>query len=120
MYGGPFLAEEIEEPWTISMRERLKNKFLRNLNYLASHWVEAGQLERAVECYQKALEINDLIEEPYQQLMACYQRLSRKAEALAVYHRCRKNLHAVLGIEPSPKTKPFIDQYSLRIMERRK
>jgi DNA-binding SARP family transcriptional activator len=104
MYRGPFLAEEMEQPWVISMRERLKSKFLRALNHLANYWVEVGQLEKAAECYQKGLEVNDLIEELYQHLMNCNLRLGRKTEALAVYHRCRKTLHAVLGIEPSPKT----------------
>jgi LuxR family maltose regulon positive regulatory protein len=104
MYKGPFLAEEMEQPWAISMRERLISKFLRNLSRLAHHWGEVGEWEKAVEYYEKGLEVNDLIEELYQQLMTCYQRLGRKAEALAVYHRCRKTLHAALGIEPSPKT----------------
>ena len=104
MYKGPFLAEDMDQSWGISMRERLISKFLRNLNRLAHHWGEVGEWEKAVEYYEKGLEVNDLIEELYQQLMTCYQRLGRKAEALAVYHRCRKTLHAALGIEPSPKT----------------
>ncbi|MCJ7493259.1 MAG: hypothetical protein MUP68_03350, partial [Deltaproteobacteria bacterium] len=31
MYKGPFLAKEMMQPWTISMRERLRSKFLRNV-----------------------------------------------------------------------------------------
>ncbi|OGQ07917.1 MAG: hypothetical protein A2026_22245 [Deltaproteobacteria bacterium RBG_19FT_COMBO_46_12] len=104
MYRGSFLVEDAEQTWAISMRERLKSKFLRILNHLANYWVEVGHLEKAVECGQKGLEANDLIEELYQQLMTCYQGLGRKAEALAVYHQCRKTLSSVLGIEPSAKT----------------
>jgi len=36
--------------------------------------------------------------------MRLYQRLGRQAEALAAYARCRKTLHALLQITPSPTT----------------
>lgn len=104
MYRGSFLTEDPEKSWTISMRERLKSKFIRTVNQLAHYHGEIGQWENAVECYQKALEVNDLIEELYQNLMICHQHLGRKAEAMAVYSRCCKTLSAALGIEPSSKT----------------
>ena len=104
MYRGPFMAGEPHKPWAISMRERLKSKFIRTVNQLAQYWGATGQWENAVECYQKALEVDDIIEELYQNLMLCYQRLGQKAEAMAVYDRCRKTLSAALGIEPSSKT----------------
>jgi DNA-binding SARP family transcriptional activator len=36
--------------------------------------------------------------------MMCYQQLGRRAEALAVYNRCRTFLVSALGIPPSQKT----------------
>lgn len=104
MYRGSFMAGEPDKPWAISMRERLKSKFIRTVNQLARSWGAIGQWENAVECYQKALEVNDLIEELYQNLMICHQHLGRKAEAIAVYNRCCKTLFAALGIEPSAKS----------------
>ena len=104
LYKGSFLAGEPDKPWAISMQERLKSKFLRTINQSAHYWGTTRQWENALDCYQKALEVDDNIEELYQNLMICHQRLGQKAEAIAVYNRCCKTLSAALGIEPSSKT----------------
>jgi two-component SAPR family response regulator len=103
MYTGPFLFGD-NEPWMLSIRERLRNKFLRNVRRLGQYWEQNGKLDKAVECYQKGLEVDDLAEEFYQRLMKCYQKLGKRAEALSVYKRCYQILSSVLGIEPSPET----------------
>ncbi len=104
MYKGPFLAKEIEQPWTISTRERLRNKFLRNVEKVGQHYQVSGQWEKALDCYLKGLEVDDLADEFYSGLMTCYHRLGRKTNALAVYRRHKKTLSSLPGIEPSPKT----------------
>ncbi|MCJ7833550.1 MAG: bacterial transcriptional activator domain-containing protein, partial [Deltaproteobacteria bacterium] len=104
VYKGDFLIGEPETTWAISMQERLKSKFLRTVNQTALYWKSSGHWETTLACYQKALEVDDNIEELYQNLMICHQRLGQKTEAIAVYHRCRKTLSAALGIEPSSKT----------------
>jgi len=104
MYKGPFLSGEPDQPWTISYRERLRSKFLRMVKRLGLYWEEAGNCERAVDCYQKGLEVDDLAEEFYQRLIRCYHGLGRQAEALTVYNRCRNTLSMVLGVDPSPST----------------
>ena len=65
---------------------------------------ESGEYEKAADCYRKALEIDELVEEFYQRLIICYQSLGRKTEALSVYERCRKMLAAFMGIAPSAET----------------
>jgi DNA-binding SARP family transcriptional activator len=104
MYKGPFLAREIEQPRTISITERLRSKFLGNVVKLGYYWQQAGQWEKALECYKKGLEVDDLAEEFYQGLMTCYHHLGQRPEALSVYNRCKRILSTSLGIEPSPKT----------------
>ncbi|HXZ35406.1 MAG TPA: bacterial transcriptional activator domain-containing protein, partial [Thermodesulfobacteriota bacterium] len=104
VYRGAFLGGEPEQPWMVSLRERLRSKFLGCVNRLGQHWEQTGQWEKALECYQRGLDADDLAEEFYQNLMTCYLRLDREAEARAVYHRCRKILSSALGIEPSAKT----------------
>lgn len=103
MYTGPFLAGD-HEPWMLSIRERLRNKYLRNVKRLGQYWEQNGKLDKAVECYQKGLEVDDLTEEFYQSIMKCYQKMGKRAEALTVYKRCYQMLSSVLGIEPSPET----------------
>jgi DNA-binding SARP family transcriptional activator len=109
MYRGSFLAKEIEHPWLISIRERLRSKFLRSVNRLGNHWCQTKQWGKALECYQKGIEVDDLAEEFCQGLMTCYQNLGLEANALSQYNRFGKRLKAVLGIEPSPKTKSLRD-----------
>jgi ATP/maltotriose-dependent transcriptional regulator MalT/DNA-binding SARP family transcriptional activator len=104
MYRGSFLGREIEQPWATSLRERLREKFLRNVGRLGLYWQQAGQWEKALDGYHKGLEIDNLAEEFYQGLMTCYHHLGRRPEALGVYQRCKRNLSSALGIEPSAKT----------------
>jgi len=47
-------------------------------------------------------------EEFYQRLMTSHLSLDRRAEAIAVYNRCRKVLQAALGISPSPRTEEML------------
>lgn len=88
----------------MSLRERLRSQFLRIVTRLARHWSEDGRWERAIEAYQRGLDVDDLAEEFYQGLMTAYQALGRRAEALAVYERCRRVLAARLGVAPAPRT----------------
>ena len=84
---GTFLAKEIEHPWLISIRERLRSKFLRSLNQLGDYWCQTKQWGKALECFQKGLEVDDLAEEFCQGVMMCYQNLGLEANALTQYNR---------------------------------
>jgi DNA-binding SARP family transcriptional activator len=104
MYQGHFLADESEEYWKTSYRERLRNKYLLLITRLGHYLQRIDQWEKAVESYQRGLEIDNLAEEFYQHLMICYRHLGQHARAIEVYKLCRKMLSSVLGIDPSPKT----------------
>ncbi len=104
LYKGTLLPGEANEPWTVSPRERLRRKFLKCVTWLGRRHEDAGEWEKAVSCYDRGLEADDIYEEFYQHIMLCYQHLGRKAEALATYERCRKVLSARLGVKPSTKT----------------
>jgi LuxR family transcriptional regulator, maltose regulon positive regulatory protein len=104
LYKGIFLPGEIEESWAVSPRERLRRKFLMAVHWLGRHWEEAGEWEKALSCYDRGLQVDDISEEFYQQMMNCYHRLGRIAEGLDTYERCKRVLSAVLGVKPSAKT----------------
>ena len=103
LYRGPFLAEEAGRSWAVSMRERLRSRYLSTVGRLGAHWMQAGEWEKARVCYQRGIDVDNLAEEFYQSLMNCYLAVGRKAEALAVYDRLGK-IFSSLGVEPSPKT----------------
>jgi ATP/maltotriose-dependent transcriptional regulator MalT/DNA-binding SARP family transcriptional activator len=106
MYHGHFLEEQ---PWAISLRELLRNRFIQSIKKLGSYQENLGQWEQAISCYQKGLEVDDLAEEFYQRLMICYSHLNSRSQVFNVYKRCNKTISAILGIEPSPETRSIYE-----------
>ncbi len=104
LYKGHFLAADIGLSWVVSRRENLKNRLLRIVLALGRHYEQAGQWENAAKHYVKGLDTDNLAEEFYQRLILCNLQLGRRAEAMALYNRCRSLLRAELGIGPSPET----------------
>lgn len=103
LYKGHFLPEEAGQ-WAIAMRERLRNKYFRLVTWIGGHYEKEKQWDRAVDCYQKALETDDLVEDVYQRLMICHHNLGRRAEALRIFERCAAVFHSSLHVEPSAQT----------------
>src|SRR3990172_5624050 len=83
LYKGPFLGAE-SAPWAISLRERLRAKFLRAVAVLGKHLEKGIEYQKMIMLYEKALEVDDLAEEFYQRLMHCNIIIGRKAEAAKV------------------------------------
>ncbi len=104
LYQGPFLREDGEESWSLLCRERIHSRTMTLLDRLGRHWEEAERWEQAITVYQKCLTIDPMAEEFYQRLMVVYNKLDRRAEALAVYQRCRNVLATLLRISPSSAT----------------
>jgi two-component SAPR family response regulator len=104
LYKGPFLPSDANLPWTARRRETLKNGLLRAITLAGAHAEQAGQWQEAAEYYRSGLEADDLAEEFYRRLMACYQKLGNFAGAARTYERCRKQLHENLGVGPSYET----------------
>ncbi|HXY54710.1 MAG TPA: BTAD domain-containing putative transcriptional regulator [Nitrospirota bacterium] len=104
LYQCPFLEADSNEPWTVSQREHLRMRYIRAVGRLGCHWEQTGDFEKAADCYQSALRIDELTEGFYQRLMNCYLKLGRKAEAIKTYNRCFSALKSNMGVEPSPET----------------
>jgi len=104
MYGNHFLPSDAGAPWTVSMREELRDKFLRLVVNTGLSLEKANRWDEAILYYQRALEVDDLTEEFYQRLMECYRNLGRRAEAASLYQRCKKRLDHAFGISPSEET----------------
>jgi DNA-binding SARP family transcriptional activator len=88
----------------VSMQERLRSKFVHGLLDLGRYWESRGLLHRAVACYRKGIEVDDLIETFYQRLMHCLRETGRVPEAIAAYRQCRQVLSVVLGLAPDTHT----------------
>lgn len=104
LYREPLLAADSGEAWLISPRERYRRLFLRHVGALGRRLEASGEWSQAVDWYARGLEVDDLAEQFYQRLMACYHHLGRRAEGLAAYQRCRTALASGLRVTPSADT----------------
>jgi LuxR family maltose regulon positive regulatory protein len=108
LYRGPLLAGEKDEPWVLAPRERLQSRVRRRLGELGGILEASGDLDRAANCYLKALEIDEGVEEMYRRLISLHQRVGRRAEALALYDRCGN----ALARAPSAETRAALNPSS--------
>jgi len=111
LYHGPFLTND-DSPWVLTARERLRSKFFRSLRRLGQKFCEEVRCEQAILVYQKGLEVDNLVEEFYRNLMFCHSALGNRASALETYHLCRRTLGTIFGIEPSQETQTLYQAIS--------
>ena len=101
LYRGDFLAAEPDAAWAISLRERLRGKFIYHLERAGLALESSGQWPDAIALYLGGLDADPLSESFYVGLMRCYAAQDRRADALGVYRRMRQQLSLVLGVKPS-------------------
>ncbi|MEX0959815.1 MAG: BTAD domain-containing putative transcriptional regulator [Burkholderiales bacterium] len=104
LYKGDFLAGEPEAPWATPLRERLRGKFIHQLERYGLCLEELGQWDNAVSWYLRGIDTDPMAEAFYQGLMRCLRAQGRIAEAMSAYRRLRQTLSITLGIAPSPAT----------------
>ena len=110
LYEGPFLHADGDASWAVSMRERLRGKFIRAV-ILAGHNLEqAGAHEEAIRLYVRGIEADELIESFHQGLMRCHGKLGRSAEAASAYRRLSQALSIMLGTQPSRESRDLFEQ----------
>jgi len=118
LYQDHFLAREEMTSWSVSLRERLRSKYIHNLLETGRYWETHGFWEKAMVCYQTGLDVDDLIEAFYQRLMACYLEMQRYSEGMATYRRCCRVLSVTLGLQPEAQTESLYN--ALRLSRARK
>ena len=104
IYQGSFLEREPTRAWALTLRERLRSKLLRHILDVGQIWERAGDWQAATRVYRKGLEIDPLTESFYQRLMICFRESGQIAEALAIFHQCKKVLDEYFQVAPSGKT----------------
>jgi DNA-binding SARP family transcriptional activator len=104
LYRGAFLAEDDGEPWPVTMRERLRGRFIHAVAEIGRRLEDDSRPDDAIECYLRGLDADPVIEQFYQGLMRCYATLERRSEALSAYQRLKRMLSISLGVQPSAQT----------------
>jgi two-component SAPR family response regulator len=104
LYRGDLLPSELAEPWSASLRERLKARFIRKVRTVGERYERASEFQHAVELCTRGLEADDLTEAFYQGLMRCHLALGCPTDAIAAYRRMRQLFGVMLGIKPSAES----------------
>ena len=104
LYQDHFLIGEDVTSWSVSLQERLRHKIIHHLIEIGRFWETHGCWEQATECYQKGIDLDDLVEVFYQRLMNCYLETHRLSEGMSIYRRCRHTLLIKLSLQPEPET----------------
>ena len=102
-YRGPFLHGE-SSSWALAFRHRLRAQFMTMAERLGQLLQHEGNWVGAIDCYVRVIEAEPTAEGFHRQLMAAYAHLGRRAEALAVYRRCRQSLLSEHGVSPAEET----------------
>jgi LuxR family maltose regulon positive regulatory protein len=108
IYHKPFLDSEDDAPWAVPMRERLHAKFVQAFSTCGTELQRLNRHEEAICYYQKALEIDDLVEAFYRGLMVSYAAIGQKAESIRLYERALKVFRARLGVDLSIETQRLL------------
>jgi LuxR family transcriptional regulator, maltose regulon positive regulatory protein len=114
LYRGSFLAEDDGEPWPVTMRERLRGRFIHAIAEAGQQLEMTKRPEAAIECYLRGLDADPVVEYFYQGLMRCYATLDRLSEALSAYERLKRKLSITLGLKPSAQTEKLYQSMKLR------
>ena len=104
LYRGDFLAAEVDEPWAVSARERLRGRFSQAVVAHGQALSAQGRHEEAIEVYRRGIDTDDLDEAFTQGLMRCALGLRSPAAGIAAYLRLKRTLALRLGVAPSAQT----------------
>ena len=111
IYRGAFLSGDLEEPWTVAARERVRGRFINAAASCGTELEATGQYHMALECYLRGIDSDPIVESFYVGLMRCYLRLGRHSEAASAYRRLRQTLSVVLGVQPSDDTQRLFESF---------
>jgi DNA-binding SARP family transcriptional activator len=104
------LLEGFYEDWALRERERLRLLYLDTLGRVLRHHLDSDDLEAALACGQRILEMDPLREEIHRELIRLHLRGGHRAHALRQYQICRDLLARELGIEPMEETQALYDE----------
>jgi predicted ATPase/DNA-binding SARP family transcriptional activator len=115
LYRGDFLADLYLpdsapwEEWAATMRADLRRRMMDALERLADDSLDRKAFGEAAAYARRQLEMDNLRESAYRQLMRALASDGRRVEALAEHDRCARLLRDELGLEPSAETRSLAD-----------
>ncbi|MEM7801443.1 MAG: bacterial transcriptional activator domain-containing protein, partial [Chloroflexota bacterium] len=111
LYRGPFLVDfsiadaETFEEWANARRAYFHNEMMDTLNSLTIYHSNNRFYEEAARFARRQIELDNLRERGYQQLMVALTHSGRRSEALAIFDDLERLLEQELSLEPNRETK---------------
>lgn len=126
LYRGNFLEDfalddsEAFEEWAGARRAYFSRQVLDTLSSLATLRLEQGDLRAAEQAARRQIELDNLREIGYRQLMETLARSGRRSEAVATYEELRALVQAELEIEPSEESQSLMESIRAGELEGRR
>jgi WD40 repeat protein/serine/threonine protein kinase len=114
-YRGDFLSDfyledsNAFEDWATIQREAHRRRVLEGLHKLADYYLQQLDFTSAEAAAHRQLEIDNLAESAWRQLMETLARDGRRSEAIAQYEKFQKILYDELSVDPSPETQALYE-----------
>jgi DNA-binding SARP family transcriptional activator len=115
LYRGNFLSDfYLEdsiafEDWAAVQREAFRRHIFDALHSLTDDYLVQFDFSAAKAAAHRQIEIDNLAESAWRQLMEVLAREGRRSEAIAQYKKCQKILQEELGVDPSPETQALYE-----------
>jgi DNA-binding SARP family transcriptional activator/KaiC/GvpD/RAD55 family RecA-like ATPase len=104
LYRADFLIEDLYEDWSITERERLRDRHLMVLTEMAEAYAQTGRYRHAIDVSQKVLSVDPCRESTFVQLMLYYYHLGERSKSLDVFERCKTVLSEEMDVNPDTYT----------------
>ncbi len=100
IYRADYLIEDLYEDWTISERERLRDRYLVVLTEMAEAYAQTGRYRHAIDISRKILALDSYRESTFFRLMLYYYFLGEKAKSLEIFQQCKDFLYKEMAVLP--------------------
>jgi serine/threonine protein kinase len=116
LYEDDFLSDfhlddsNVYEDWTQTRREAFRRKALDALEIMTTLCTRQKAYNEARSYADRQLELDNLRESAYRQMMVIMALTGQRSEALALYEGCRRLLAEELGMEPASRTTAIYDK----------
>lgn len=103
-YQGAYLPE-VDGPWVLPERERLRRQFIQGAADLATICLEKGDFAGVIDWCRRVHEVDPCQENCYRLAMRAYAALGNQPEVARQFEQCERVLREELQVSPSEQTR---------------
>lgn len=104
LYRGDYLEDEPYSDWCRRRRTQLRETLFDVLVTTGRLLNSAGDVEAAIRCYRRILELDPCLEDVHRDLMEALYRCGKRTQALRQYEACRRALQEEFDAAPVLET----------------